>query len=247
MANRQIPPTMVIDRGQTQTDVNRTVLEIICRQADENTPVRLLDLPCGNLEFLSYVKTLFPAAEITGADIVKPEMQQGIAFVQMDFTREFTIPPEKKYDVITSISGVMMFGNTLAFIRNCIDHLETGGSFIITNDNAATIKDRLSFFFLSRYRLFNAVFEDKEHLTENISINKLCHLLRTNGVAVEEIRYTSLYKKDLLLLPFALLAWCTQFLYLKRLHTKILRSQIKMMYPFRHLFCRHYVIVGRKV
>jgi SAM-dependent methyltransferase len=243
---KRLPSQLKIEQGQTQKNVNSIILTYFYNRFPTEANFKLLDLPCGNSEFLRYLKSLFPASVLTGADIVMPQKSDDLTFFKMDFTEDFTLPLNEQYDVVSSISGVMMFSNTLRFIKNCSSRLKNGGTFILTNDNNATIKDRLAYLFLGRYRIFNLIFEDDQPMTENVPINELVRLMRTHGIEIDDIEYTSLYAKDLLFLPFAIISYATQCLYLKRLKTAVPAKLVKMMYPFKHLFCRHYIIRGTK-
>jgi SAM-dependent methyltransferase len=212
-----------------------------------DAPLQGLDLPCGNLEFLTYVAKLFPAARLLGADIMPPQNSNpAISFVEMDLTKEFELPPQQ-FDLVTSVSGVMMFGNTLSFIQNCVARLKPGGTFVLTNDNSATIMDRLAYLLWGGYRIFKPVFEDADAMTQIIPIQELIRLMRTQGIEIEQIEYTSFYQKDLLFLPLALLVYPLQKLYLGRLRTKLPAHLVQQLYPFKHLFGKHYIITGRKI
>lgn len=244
---KTIPTDITIERGETQTNVNKTVLEELLNRYNTSDSFELLDLPCGKLTFLKYVRTLFPSSTLSGADIMPASNTGDISFIQMDLSIDFHLPQNKQYDVITSISGVMMFGNTKNFIDNCIKHLKPGGTFIITNDNSSTIKDRISYLLLGRFRIFGQVFEDNETLTQLVLIQELTRLLRINNISIERIEYTSLYPKDLLFLPFALLVYPFQLLYLIIKKTSLPKKLIFVKYSFKQMFYRHYVIVGKKM
>ncbi len=241
-----MPSTLSVPRGQTQKNVNKTVLGYLFNKFSKSPPLKFIDLPAGEMEFLKCMKQLFPQHELHGADIADITPLPGIRLWQMDFNRDFTIPEEEKFDVITSISGVMMFNHTQGFIENCTRRLKQGGTFVLTNDNSATIIDRLSFLLLGRYRMFKAVYEDDELVTEIIPIPELIRQLRKNGITIEGVQYTSLYPRDLLFLPLALLVYPLQLLYLARLNTGVPAKLKWQMYPFKHLFCKHYVIYGTK-
>ena len=243
-----LPTDFAVVRGQTQKDVNRTVLTSLINRFPADAPLKALDLPCGTLEFLTYMSQLFPAATLYGADIVPPAVVPArVSFVKTDLTQEFNLPATAQFDLITSISGIMMFGNTLSFVRNCVARLKAGGTFVITNDNPATIMDRMAYLFLGRYRLFQTLYEDKEAITQYVSIQENCRLLRTQGIEIEKIEYTSSYQKDLIYLPLALVVYPLQWLYLRRLNTQLPASLVRQMYPFKALFCKHYIITGRKL
>ena len=150
-----LPADFVVVRGQTQKDVNRTVLTTLVNRFPADAALQVLDLPCGNLEFLTYVGQLFPRATLSGADIAAPATTNpAVSFVATDLTKDFQLPAQPAFDLITSISGVMMFGNTLSFVRNCVARLKPGGTIVITNDNSATVIDRVAYLLFGRYRLF---------------------------------------------------------------------------------------------
>jgi 2-polyprenyl-3-methyl-5-hydroxy-6-metoxy-1,4-benzoquinol methylase len=242
-----LPADFIVVRGQTQKDVNRSVLTTLVNSFSADAPLNVLDLPCGNLEFLQYVAQLFPQATLSGADIAAPTTKNAVvSFFETDLTKEFALPAQPVFDLITSISGVMMFGNTLSFVRNCVARLKPGGTIVITNDNSATIIDRVAYLLFGRYRLFKPLYEDTEELTQYVPLQELCRLLRTHGIAIEQIEYTSFYRKDLLFWPLALLIYPIQKLYLRRLPTQLPPGLIAQMYPFKHLFGKHYIITGRK-
>lgn len=242
-----LPANFAVARGQTQIGVNRAILTKLVNRFPAAAPLHVLDLPCGNLEFLTYVSQLFPAATLCGADIAPPVSSSSrISFVETDLTKDFQLPAAQQFDLITSISGIMMFGNTLSFVRNCGARLKPGGTFVITNDNSATIMDRIAYLFFGRYRLFKPLYEDSEELTQYVPLQELCRLLRTHNIAIEQIEYTSFYRKDLLCLPLALVVCPLQRLYLRRLGTQLPARLVRQMYPFKALFCKHYIITGRK-
>jgi trans-aconitate methyltransferase len=235
-----------IERGETEREVNKKVLEEIMTRIPQEKPIKALDLPCGDLQFLSYLKQVYPNANPTGADISIPEPVPGIQFIRMDLTREFELPREEQFDLITSISGVMMFSNTQTFIENCTARLRKSGTIIVSNDNSMTIMDRVRNMLFGRVRKFNPIYEDSEAMVQNLPAMELVRLLRINGVAIKNIEYTSFYKRDLAYLPLAILIYPLQYLYLLRMKSPLARELRWKMYPFRHLFCRHYFITGQK-
>jgi SAM-dependent methyltransferase len=241
-----LPANFEVKRGQTQKNVNRTVLSTLLQIFQPESAITALDLPCGDMEFLSYVNKLFPKAKLFGADIEQKKAPDYITFKQMDLTKNFALPDVETFDLITSVSGVMVFGNTQGFINNCVSRLKPGGTLVITNDNCATVTDRLAYLFLARYRIFNTIFEQHDTLIQIVPIQELCYLLKMNNVSIQKIEYTSFYLKDLMYLPFALLVYPFQLFYLLRLKSSLSTIFKKSMYPFKHLFCKHYVIVGKK-
>jgi SAM-dependent methyltransferase len=243
---KRIPDNIVIPRGQTQKNVNKILLEKLINQFDRETSKSILDLPCGNLEFLSYVKQLFPNWDLKGADLFVPKATQDMNFIQMDLSKDFSLLKNEKFDIISSISGIMMFGNTSSFIESCISHLKPEGTLIVTNDNPATIKDRLSYLLLGRFRIFDQIFDDKETMTQLVLIQDLTRTLRINGIKINDITYCSFYPKDFIFLPFALMAYPFQMLYLLSRKKGLSNALKTSLYNFKQLFARHYIIIGTK-
>jgi SAM-dependent methyltransferase len=181
-----------------------------------------------------------------GADIIQQNLSFGIKYYPMDLTREFHLPEEEKFDLVTSISGVMMFGNTLNFIRNCVERIKPGGLFVLTNDNSSTIIDRMAFITLGRHRQFPLVYEDDWGITQNIPIQELIRLLRSNGMEIDKVEYTSFYWKDMLYLPFVILVAPLQYIHVKTMKTKMPKHVLKQMFGLKQFFYKHYVIYARK-
>lgn len=244
--NTTIPQDMVIERGETQKDVNTTILKELVKRFGKDQNFRAIDLPCGKGLFLNYMSTLFPKAELHGADLEEQPARSGIQFHAMDLTKEFHLSEEETFDLVTSISGVMMFGNTLNFIRNCIERIKPGGLFVLTNDNSATIIDRVAFLTLGRHRQFPLIYEDDWGITQNIPIQELIRLLRSHGMEIDKVEYTSFYWKDLLYLPFVVLVAPLQFLHIKTMKTKMPGHILKQMFGLKQFFYKHYVIYARK-
>jgi SAM-dependent methyltransferase len=242
-----LPINLRVERGETQKDVNTSVLKELVKRIDTQKQFRAIDLPCGSGGFLKYIRTIFPLASLSGADIVKPtNAPEGTKCYQMDLTKDFDLPESEKYDLITSISGIMMFGNTQNFIENCAKRLDKGGLLVITNDNASTIIDRLAFLFLGRHRQFPLVFEDNQGITQNIPIQELIRLLRANNFEIDKVEYTAFYKKDLRYLPFIILFAPIQYLYIKTIKTAIKKDVIKQMFGLKQYLCKHYIVYAIK-
>lgn len=246
-AKTGLPPGLKVERGETQKDVNTSVLKELVKRIDNQKSFRAIDLPCGNGGFLKYMRTIFPKANLSGADIVLPSnAPEHTKCYQIDLSKDFDIPQEERFDLITSISGVMMFGNTQNFIENCSSRLEKGGLFVITNDNASTIIDRLAFLFLGRYRQFPLVFEDSQGITQNIPIQELVRLLRASDFEIDKVEYTAFYTKDLKYLPFVLIFAPFQFMYKKILKTSIKKEVIDQMFGLKQYLHKHYIIYAIK-
>lgn len=244
---KTLPSHLKVDRGETQKDVNSSVLKELINRIDSSKTFKAMDMPCGNGSFLSYVNIVFPNASLSGADIeIPPSLPSNCNCYTIDLTKDFDIPDSEKYDLITSISGVMMFGNTQNFIENCSKRLNKDGLFVLTNDNSSTIMDRFAFMLLGRYRQFPLVNDSDYGITQNLSMQELTRLLRMNHFEVDKIEFTSFYPKDLIFLPLAILVAPFQFLYLQVLKPSINKEVIGQMFGLKQLFCKHYIIYAKK-
>lgn len=235
-----------IPHGNTQKNVNKTVISFIKSIIDENSHVKILDVPCGKCEFLNYLNKIVDKKDLFGIDIENLTPNGLIRFFQGDLSHEFPISENEKFDIITCISGIMMFENTKYFLENCSNRLSDSGYFIITNDNVFTIRDRLSFLFFGHVRRFKLLFNSNETLTQYIAIQELQRLLSKCGIKIRKVFYTSFFTEDIVLIPLALLLYPLQFLYLKTRNNSISFSERKMLFPFKSLLFRHYVVIGQK-
>ncbi|WP_426060125.1 class I SAM-dependent methyltransferase [Hymenobacter sp. B1770] len=237
-----------VPRGNTQKNVNREVLRLVLERSGLGPTSKVLDTSCGDGEFLTALRRYWPAASLTGCDI-KPTLPAvaGLRYEQVDLTQPFDLTDSgKPFDLITSISGVMMFGNTRTFIESCVRQLRPGGVLVVTNDNVLAVRDRLSYLFLGRVRRFKLLFNHDEAITQFVQQQELKRLLERNGVELQEVVYTSFYAEDLLFLPFALLVFPFQWFYLRRLRNHTGHALRQQLFGFRSLLGRHYILVGRK-
>jgi 2-polyprenyl-3-methyl-5-hydroxy-6-metoxy-1,4-benzoquinol methylase len=235
-----------IPHGNTQRGVNRAVFSFLQSRFSPNGAFSLLDIPCGRGEFALAVKRLFPSSTITCADLHAQAPGAEVRFLSMDATKPFPFSAGELFDVITSISGVMEFDNTAGFISECAKQLKPGGRIVITNDNAFTVRDRLSFLFLGRLRRFKLLMEAHSHTYKYIPPQELLKMFFEQHLTLERVEYVSLYYEDLLFLPLAIVLYPLQWLYLFTLTSSVLRSIRTQLFPFRALLCRHYIIVGKK-
>ncbi|MFM7750848.1 MAG: class I SAM-dependent methyltransferase [Opitutaceae bacterium] len=234
-----------VPRGNTCEGVNAGILAHLATLPADWNGARFLDLPCGRGEFMAAVRETYPGAEVKGADLAADDGRPDLR--KTDLSQPFRVFPEITFDVVTSISGVMEFDNTLQFIRSCREHLRSDGLLIITNDNILTTRDRLSFLLLGRVRRFKLYSAPGEPTWKMVSIPNLVRGLEDGGFAIEKIFYTSARPKEWLFLPVALLLWLPLWLHLRREENLRRNAILAQMYPFRSLVCRHYVVVARKV
>ncbi|WP_070741609.1 hypothetical protein [Hymenobacter coccineus] len=167
-------------------------------------------------------------------------------YVPTDLSRDFPFAAEPAFDVITSISGIMCFGNTAQFIGRCAARLAPGGLLVVSNDNCLTVRDRLSYLFTGRVRRFRLLFEPDEGNHQLVQHQELKRLFDVHGVELKRVLYTAFYLEDLLYVPLAALLWPWQWLRLRRLRSSTPHAHRAELFGFRSLLHRHYVFVGEK-
>jgi len=235
-----------IPRGCTSRGVYKTIIEYLLQSGDTFDGKAILDIPCGEGSFISSLQLFFPKALLRGCDLRKPtNLAQG-DFSQIDANHPFTVFPGITFDVIFSISGVMEFDNTLQFFTQCGNHLRDGGLFLVTNDNVAGIRDRLSYFWFGKPKQYSLFVTQDQPTWKVIPLSNMIRILQDAGFRIQEIRYVSLRWKDWLALPLALLIYPIQLLHMRNANTSIPITLLHEMYPFRSLLSRHYIIVCEK-
>ena len=233
-----------IPRGNTQKNVNKTLLAYLLSAYEHSAPLRVLDMPCGAFEWLRLLAQVFPRATLVGSDLAAVTPPEGVQVLAADATQPFDFGGN--FDLITSISGIMMFGNTQSFIRHCCRQLKVGGTLVITNDNIFTVRDRLSFLFTGRVRRFKLLPETDEAISQQIPLQEVCRQMNRNSVEITKIIYTSFYTEDWLFAPLAMLLYPFQWLSLRRTRSSIPWSLRRQMFPLGALLGRHYLVIGQK-
>ncbi len=242
-----------VPRGNTQKNVNRDLLAYLLQHEAprlQRPGLRWLDTPCGEGEFLTQVRRFFAPAELWGADIrpAAPAVPGGLTdYCVIDLNRQFPFTDTGRFDVISSVSGIMCFGNTDQFIARCAQQLQPSGLLLVTNDNYATVRDRLSFLFLGRTRRFKWLYEPGEGNVQQVSQQELKRLFDRHGLRLKKVGYTSFYTEDWLFAPLAALLWPLQWLRLRRLRSTTSWEMRKQLFGFRSLLYRHYYFVGEKI
>jgi len=232
-----------IPRGMTARGVHRAILEYLIEQGPIWDKKNILDLPCGQGELVGTLRNFFPDARVFGADMQLPNNLSKTNFAQVDASSVFNIFPSEKFDLITSVSGVMEFDNTLQFFEQCENMLNESGTFIVSNDNVMTVRDRLSFFWLGKFRQYS-IFTKQEYPTwKVITIYNMIRILEDAGFKIKEIRYCAVRGKDYFMLPIAMLIYPIKFLYIQFAKHGMAVELRNKMYPFASLLHRHYFIV----
>ncbi|MGF6528228.1 hypothetical protein ABID77_003540 [Variovorax sp. PvP013] len=236
-----------IPTGMTCAGVHRAVIEQLLRRYDAALDdKRILDIPCGDADLVASLRRFFPRADVRGCDLVKPATLDERDFARVDASRPFRVFPERPFDCVVSVSGVMEFDNTLQFFETCHSHLGDDGVLIVTNDNVVALRDRIFYFFLGKTRRYQMFVDLDAPTWKVIPIYNLLRILAMAGFRLRELRYVSAGWRDWLLLPLALLVYPVQSLYVRLTRNPTPLAQKRRLYPFRSLLCSHYVVVCDK-
>lgn len=237
-----------IEKGNTQIGVNQSVISFLVEEDKKGRRISsLFDLPCGQGDFLRAVKRFFPGIRVRGQDLFEmPHADIAQDFIRAD-AKDFTRIQGEKFDVITSISGVMVFDDITGLFERCGRHLKPNGLFILTNDNILTIRDRFSFLFFGRLKRFKLLYSPMEGNWNVVLIQALWKQFISHGFKIEKIEYTSLRFEDYLLFPFALCLYPIQALYLLMAKGEMDMQTRFALFPLKSLIARHYIIFARKI
>lgn len=237
----------MIEKGNTQPGVNKAIIEFLQKNfRDPQHAFSLFDIPCGSGEFLRSLKRYFPNANILGQDLyATPVDEIKSCFIRGD-AKDFSSVKNKKFDVITSVSGVMVFDDITGLFANASANLNSSGIFIVTNDNVLTLRDRISFLFFGRLKRFKLLYSRDEGNWNLLLIQALWRLFIQNNFKIEKIIYTTIRTEDFFLLPFAIFLYPFQLLYLFFARSELTFRERVALFPFTSLLARHYVIFGRK-
>ena len=236
-----------IPTGMTCAGVHRTVIEHLLHEDGPTSEKRILDIPCGNADLMWSLRSFFPGADVRGCDLTKPSTLHDDDFSSVDASRPFHVFPERKFDRIVSVSGVMEFDNTLQFFETCHAHLKENGHLVVTNDNVVAMRDRISYLLLGKTRRFQMFVDIEAPTWKLIPLYNLLRVLDMAGFRLRRLEYVSSGWKDWLLLPLALLVYPVQQLYIRLTRNPMSLAQKRHMYPFKSLLCSHYVVFCDKV
>ncbi len=235
-----------VPRGATARGVNRAVLAYLLKNRPATASFSVLDIPCGQGEFLTALQSFFPKADARACDLTVPVGSDAARFAAVDASRSFKVFGGQTFDYVISISGVMEFDNTLQFFESCANHLQDGGTFIVTNDSLLTLRDRVEYLLFGKFRQYSAFMVANEPTWKILPVQNLLRALHDAGFTVVDLSYVSMKTKDWLWLPLAVLIYPLQRLYLQFKRSGMPLPQRLQMHPFKSLFYRHYVVVCEK-
>lgn len=193
-----------VPRGNTSAGVYRSILENLHERYGFESQRSLLDVPCGRGEFLDAIHQLFPSWRTVGADIDPAIANLKENSLLIDASRPDGFPLEK-FDVVSCISGVMEFDNTLTFFESLRKVLMPDGLLIVTNDNVLTVRDRLLYLFFGRFGQYPFSTEPARPTWKIIPLQNMVRILRDAGIEVKALEYVPVQPADWLWLPIAAL------------------------------------------
>ncbi len=239
--------------GNTAVGVNQAIINYLLAQAlTEKKASRLshltsaLDLPCGQGHFMLALKSQFPNLQVKGKDLYATPLLEAKPYFSQEGVDQWSSHKGEKFDLITCISGVMVFDNIVSFFEQCASHLNADGTFIVTNDNVLTIRDRISWLLWGRLRRFKKFYDMNEGNWNVVLIQALVRFYIKNGIEIQKIEYVTVRWEDLLFAPLAVLLYPLQLVTLRRAPSEIPFSLRLQMCSLKSLFARHYIIYGKK-
>jgi len=231
-----------IPRGNTAPGVNRAIIEYLLKSGNTFAGAAVLDVPCGNADLLDALKKFFPDSLTFGTDINPPEKPDH-QISKADASADDRLGLDRRFKLITCVSGVMEFDNTLNFFRSLRKCIADDGVLIVTNDNLLSVRDRLLYFFSGRLRQYPMFVDDNAPTWKILPLQNLLRILGDAEFEVREIRYVPAKWSEWLLLPAALPIYLFQSIAFALDKHTLSYKEKATRYPFASLFSRHYFIV----
>ena len=138
----------------------------------------LLDVGCGNLDFLSFLTKKYQHLQLTGIDLSSQRKLPGVDFIQTDFLK---YESSVKFDLVYSIMTIEHIDDVTLFIRKLRSFTKNQGKLTITTINEDSLL-YMSAKILKKVGIklpFNRLY-DKHHIN-HFSINSLKKLVVLNG------------------------------------------------------------------
>lgn len=236
-----------IPRGNTQKGVNKEVYKLLQGLLSLEETQTLIDVPCGHLEMALFLKSHFPKLKVVGIDKHADNTVSGVVFHKNDAETVFRCENFQNIDVITCISGVMCFDDVEKLLGRFNSVLKSQGVLILTNDSYMTVRDRLHYFFFAHFKRFKLIPKASEGVWNVLFPQTLYFLLKRQNFDQIKIRYTSYYLEDIALFPIAIFIYLLFLPYLFAANGPLTLSERLMLFSWRMMFSRHYVISALKL
>jgi SAM-dependent methyltransferase len=149
----------------------------------------VLDIGCGNGNFLRYLAAQSKHLSLTGIDMAPNSPMEGITYLQGDFLREKL---ERKFDVIVSLAVIEHIPDVSAFVERMSSICEPGGLVItMTVDDRSLVYGAARTLQRAGYSVPLRRLYSKHHLNHFTS-GSLKRLLENQGLStVQVIRHNS--------------------------------------------------------
>lgn len=229
-----------IPRGETCEGVNRLILNSLVNRYRRDVDLTILDVPCGRGEFLDVIRQTFPNSRRFGSDIANRchSLQH---FFEMDANNPTLSNGGERFEVVTCISGVMEFANTLLFFQDVRLAMIESGVLYVSNDNLLTVRDRLLYLFAGRFGQYPFSLAPDGSTWKILPIQNLIRILRDAGFEIESLDFVPVNARNWLWLPIAL-----PLTFFARLVTQV-REPFLPIVSLRALISRHYVLTCRPI
>jgi len=227
-----------ISRGNTSKGVNNEIFNILIQRSTGKWP-RLLDVPCGSGDLLDAVTTYLPQFETHGADVRRPDESFRHRFIPVDASHS-SLHGDSTFDVITSVSGIMEFDNTLFFLENLRRVITEDGLLLVTNDNILTVRDRLLYLFRGRFGQYRFETKPGTPTWKILPFQNLVRILLDAGFEVIETRFVPVLRADWL---WIVLAFPLYLIELLSRNSKNLDTFRNDAFSLKAMLSRHYILV----
>ena len=144
----------------------------------QDSSITLLDVGCGNLDFLSYLTKRYQNLQLTGIDLSSQKKMPGIDFIQTDFLK---YESSVKFDLVYSIMTIEHIDDVTLFLKKLGSFTKKQGKLTITtiNEDSFLYMCAKILRFMGIKLPFNRLY-DKHHIN-HFSINSLKKLVSLNG------------------------------------------------------------------
>lgn len=226
--------------------MNRVVFEAIENRLESETTRLLIDSPCGSGDFAHYIGENFPKVKVMGIDLYTEVKGRKFEFHKASAQEVLSRQTAETVDVITCISGVMCFDGIPALIASFFSALKKDGILVITNDNIMSVRDRLNFLFFGHFKRFKLLYANNEGNWNVILPQALVSMLKSRGFRKWDVKYTAIYNEDFFFLPLAVVIYPLFLLNLIFVKSELSLRERLVLFPFRMLISRHYVVTAEK-
>lgn len=142
--------------------------------------IRLLDVGCGNGDFLKYIYHRYPSMNLTGIDLVENQHPK-IKFIKGDFQ---TIDNKKIYDAICTLMVVEHLDDPQLFMKKVHDMITDDGILVINTFNSDSLMFRIGRLFknLGYRKVFDRLYS--RHHLQHYTPKALEYLVKSNGFII---------------------------------------------------------------